>query len=172
MPLPWKQLEEDGVSGIHALIERKRLPPGVDALRQSSKWTEGERRHWRDHIWRGQTGSLPDDEIFQFLQPRPGQFDHTLRTEVHPQAVLHYPPESLAYARWLSSSPDQETRPERSDGLPPFTPNGAYVPVTTDRVAGYAERIGYEDPTCRLLELLIEYEASGPHQASLSPVDR
>jgi hypothetical protein len=86
---------------------------------------DNESELWQQHIIHGQLGELSVEETFQFTQPCPGQFERTLRTTIHPDACLHYPPESLGYLTYLERT--QALRMvQQSDKLPLLDPSVTY----------------------------------------------
>jgi hypothetical protein len=154
MPVPWEKIAVDGLEGRYHMIELKRMPPTLNALTAPAGWTADERRKWHLHIHRGQNGELPDEQVFQFLQPRPGQFDRTLRLQRSADAELHYPPESLAYALRLKNAPTPVAPAGRPDGLPLISPNNGYIPWSS-RSRGVIEgQLGAEDSAFLLMEAL------------------
>src|SRR5689334_6749763 len=108
------------------MIEKARLPEGIQALVAPWCWSTNECSAWWDHIWKGQTGGLDASKMFQFLQPRPNHFDSTVRTEIGDDAELSYPPESLHYARRQAVRTHVRDLGVCPDHLPYFKPSEVY----------------------------------------------
>jgi hypothetical protein len=162
---PWALLEHDQSSSKFALIDRGRLPPGVEMLRNPSTMTAEETELWLAHILRGQSGELQAHEVFQFLQTRPGQFDQTLRTEIHPDARLHYPPECLAYLRFLETNERTASVP-RPDELPSLQAGEFYASLSPSTGSRLRTQLGNDEVGLLLLEQLARHDQAGPHHVS------
>jgi hypothetical protein len=163
--VPWSLLEEDQTSELFALVDKGRMPPGVDGLRNPLEMDAQESDLWHRHIVQGQNGDLAPEEVFQFAQVRPGQYDRALRVSIHPEARLHYPPESCAYVRAMNDS-QREQVAEREDGLPVVTSNETYVSVNETRGAVLRTQLAGDQTGLDLLEVLAHHDAAGPHHVS------
>lgn len=162
--IPWPRMDEDGRLQRFALIERKRLPATVVSLRAPWDWTDLEAQAWRGHIWQGQCGGLPPDEVFQFYQPRPGKYESQLRTAIHPEAQLHYPPESLQFLLKQEARLSIQPPGPRLDELPTFKPSEVYQPLTAAQINRFETQLPEDDICLTLLQLLIDFESVGPYQ--------
>jgi hypothetical protein len=163
--VPWSLLEEDQSSEHFALVDKGRMPPGADMLRNPLEMSAQESDIWHRHIVQGQNGDLAPEEVFQFAQVRPGQYDRALRASIHPQARLHYPPESCAYVRAIHDS-HREQVAEREDDLPVVTSNETYVSLNETRGAILQQQLAGDKTGLELLEVLAQHDAAGPHHVS------
>jgi hypothetical protein len=91
---------------------------------------DNESELWQQHIVCRQLGELLAEETFQFTQPHPGQFERTLWMTIHPDAHLHYPPESLGYLTYQEKT--QVLRMvQQSDELLSLDPSVTYKSLNT-----------------------------------------
>jgi hypothetical protein len=155
-------LEDDQSSGRFALLDQNRFPPGIEKLRNPLDMDEKESEKWHQHIVRGQIGELSAADTFQFAQPRPGQFERTLRTTIHPDARLHYPPESLGYLAYLERA--QALRMiQRSDELPLLDPSAIYKSLTLPTESHLRSQLANDEVGIELLDRLSRHDLAGPH---------
>jgi hypothetical protein len=155
-------LEDDQSSGRFALLDKNRFPPGIEKLRHPLDMDEKESEQWHQHIARGQIGELSADDTFQFTQPRPGQFERMLRMTIHPDAHLHYPPESLGYLTYLEKA--QALRMiQRSDELPLLDPSAIYKSLTIPTESHLRSQLANDEVGLELLDRLSCHDLAGPH---------
>jgi hypothetical protein len=164
MPVPWEKIAVDGVEGCYHMIELKRMPSTICTLTAPADWTDDEQQKWQLHIYCGQNRELADENVFQFLQPRPGQFNRTLCLQKSPDTALHYPPESLAYALRLKNAPMPVAPLERPNHLPFVSPNQVYIPWNSSHCTTIKHQLGADNSAFLLMEVLEQYESFGPHQ--------
>ncbi|KAG8733027.1 hypothetical protein FRC10_000471 [Ceratobasidium sp. 414] len=119
---------------------------------------------WRHFVLNGQAGLLSDLHVFRYLQPRPGQFEISLREEIHPQSELRFPPESLAYARYLVHSHEAADQHERPDELPAVKVGEPYQSLTDETQADLTMAVGDSTIYARLLNILREHDEQWPYQ--------
>ncbi|KDN41892.1 hypothetical protein RSAG8_07109, partial [Rhizoctonia solani AG-8 WAC10335] len=121
---------------------------------------------WQEHIWAGERRDIPDNRIFQYLQPRPGVFhpDYVTQCLMDTQP-MEYAPESHAYSRFLAgfSAPKPLAR---EDGLPTFDAESSPFMSFDDRQREQMKRLvnNDDDPSIKLLDLLCAYDVLRPHQ--------
>lgn len=158
---PWELLEEDGINGRYCLIEKSRLPPKIECLRDPIYFSAFEAEQWLEHLRAGEEGELPDEHVFQFLQPRPGVFDVKLRTTKSPDARLTYGPESVAYALRQAKN-----TPRRDDELPTIFEDPPYLPIDEETEEAMLQSL-QNSPLAELIPYLREYETAWPHQVCI-----
>ncbi|KAG9123280.1 hypothetical protein FRC07_015150 [Ceratobasidium sp. 392] len=162
LPVPWERLEEDGLTQRFFLVEKSRLPTGVECLRNPDKWNQNETNLWTTAL---RNPDIPLGSRFQFLQPRPGMVERGTRMLMHPDSRLVYPPESLLYMRRLAA--EKAAYESKWEGLP-FAPKNLYKPLTEKQLAeAKAAAIGHKQ-LADLLNYLSDYETYGPYQATRS----
>ncbi|KAG8710273.1 hypothetical protein FRC08_017378 [Ceratobasidium sp. 394] len=160
LPVPWQRLELDGLSRKFFLIEQRRLPSGVDCLRNPDNWDQDETDAWATAL---RDPSTPSHSRFQFRQPRPGMVEHETRTTIHPDSHLVYQPESLLYVRRMAM--EKASYERKWQGLPPI-PTEPYKPLTERQLAEAKAAVAGYKPLADLLNYLADYETYGPHQVS------
>ncbi|KAG9099202.1 hypothetical protein FS749_001814 [Ceratobasidium sp. UAMH 11750] len=160
LPVPWQRLELDGLSRKFFLIEQRRLPSGVDCLRNPDNWDQDETDAWATAL---RDPSTPSHSRFQFRQPRPGMVEHETRTTIHPDSHLVYQPESLLYVRRMAM--EKASYERKWQGLPPI-PTEPYKPLTERQLAEAKAAVAGYKPLADLLNYLADYETYGPHQAT------
>jgi hypothetical protein len=163
--VPWSLLEEDHVSEHFALVDKGQMPQGVNGLQNVLEMDAQESDLWHRHIVQGQNGDLVPDEVFQFAQVHPSQYDRALRVSIHPEARLHYPPESCAYMRAMNDS-QREQVTKREDGLPVLKSNETYVSVNETRGEVLRKQLASDRTGLELLEVLVQHDSAGPHHVS------
>ncbi|KAG9124242.1 hypothetical protein FRC07_012293 [Ceratobasidium sp. 392] len=162
LPLPWGQLQEDGDKKHFYLIEQKRLPAGIYSLKNPLLWDERETWLWSTGL---RIVDLPDEEAFQFRQPRPNQIEDELRRFMHPDSQLTYMPESLLYMRRRIMQ--QGIFPEEWQGLPPIPPEEhRYKPFTQAQMGDLWKAVTGFDALKDLIDYTLYYETLGPYQAT------
>jgi hypothetical protein len=120
---------------------------------------------WHQHIICCQIGELSAKETFQFAQPCPGQFERMLRTTIHPDARLHYPPESLGYLTFLERT--QALRMiQRSDELPSLDPSVLYKSLNASTESRLRSQLANDEVGLGLLDRLSQHDLAGPHHVS------
>ncbi|KDN41891.1 hypothetical protein RSAG8_07108, partial [Rhizoctonia solani AG-8 WAC10335] len=60
--------------GRWTIIREEVLPPGIAGFKCPNDMDQDEVVLWQEHIWAGERRDIPDNRIFQYLQPRPGVF--------------------------------------------------------------------------------------------------
>ncbi|KAG9099908.1 hypothetical protein FRC06_004711 [Ceratobasidium sp. 370] len=160
LPVPWDCLETDGRRGDFYLVERHRLPSGIQYISDPRAWDEAHIYQWASAL---RNPDLPEDSIFQFRQPHPGLVQTMTRKVMHPDSQLTYKPELLLYMRrWLM---EQAAFPEEWQGLPPV-PKIPYKPFTLEQLREI-RAIAVDVPALlELVDFIVGYESFGPYQAT------
>ncbi|KAG8728696.1 hypothetical protein FRC10_004700, partial [Ceratobasidium sp. 414] len=160
LPVPWDRLETDGCSGEYGLIDRHRLPAGINRLRNPLQFDDGETMTWA-HALRSPdyTGTVE----FQFRQPAPGLIFEETQNERLKRSRLTYPPEAMAYSRRQMLENDSARVPW--SGLP--FGSSAVTELFSDHVKEWAVEVAGGDETMiDLVQFAEEYEGFMPYQAT------
>jgi hypothetical protein len=165
--VPWDLIEADGASGAYNLIERKRLPEGFQFLRRPTRCSVSHRAQLSQHLRAGDAGELPDENIFQFLQPSPGVFELDYRTERRDESRAFYAADSAAYLLRRAEDADPVGR---ADGLPDISPNNIYVPLLPEEEELVCPWVANEK-VVDLLSYLREIEKAGAHHVRIIPCE-
>lgn len=162
--IPWRLVEEDCDTGKYTFVEKKRLPPGLNALRKPNLWNQHECVAWLKHLSEGDAGQLHEESIFQWFKTSPGTYHRIFCRGITAGAELSYDPESAAFALRVAQERASIPLVIRDDELP-LVPLEPYRPI----LPHFRELIHTAAPNAvstRLLCDLEMYESLGPYQVS------
>ncbi|KAG8684794.1 hypothetical protein FRC08_013484 [Ceratobasidium sp. 394] len=161
LPVPWGRLEADGREGTYALIERHRLPPGIDCLRNPLQFGDAETIAWARAL---RSPDYTGNVEFQFRQPKPGMIFEETQNKHPSRYSFTYPPEALAYTR-------RQILENGSGRLPwsglPFG-SSEMAELFSDGLKGWVTAAAAGNETMAdLVQFAEEYERFMPYQVSL-----
>ncbi|KAG9119731.1 hypothetical protein FRC07_005098, partial [Ceratobasidium sp. 392] len=131
------------------------------SVRNPTLWDEIETKLWGYYVW---NKGLDDPRVFQFCQVRPNQLDLQTRTTKHPNSMLRYPPQSLAYfCRVQLSQAEPPRMPAEWTGLPP-KPDPPVTLLSKEEHDAAKKIVAGKEELMMLLQFVNQYERLGPFQ--------
>ncbi|QRV91946.1 ubiquitin specific protease 25 [Ceratobasidium sp. AG-Ba] len=159
--VPYNLLEKDTSQSVYAMVDRSRMPANVEVLQSPYEMTFATLSSWIDHI----RHRWPEDNAFQFLQPRPGHYDTLLQTRTAPGASINYPAESMQFLEYMQTIGEGD----REDKLPLCAADQYYISLSPRIIARVEEGLSDEDKVLReLLGALRLYDRYFPVHGTAS----
>ncbi|KAG8701558.1 hypothetical protein FRC08_004022 [Ceratobasidium sp. 394] len=166
LPLPWDRLEADGRSGAYCLVDRHRLPVGIECLRDPLQWDDAETMIWARAL---RSPDYTRSVEFQFRQPVPGRIIEQTQDEPSSRVRSTYSAEALAYSRRQILENGSSRVPW--SGLP-FGSSDIPVLLSDHAKEWLTKATGGDETMADLVQFAEEYETFMPYQATRADLEQ
>ena len=172
---PYNALESSMRVDPGSVIEKRRMPQGVQVLRDPKWWNRKELNAWIAHVLNGQKPRADTTRSFQWYNvPVPKAkapiTAHAFQKNAHPESTLQYSPNELLYARKVQlNAEDFDTNDELVaswNGLPLARTLQVYTVYRTPLGLHLLEIHSSHKEMCNLIRSVAQMEQFGPIHVS------